>query len=238
MNPICGGGHGGGAWWHLFLYLPQTVDGSQLQWATKMLNKTKQQNKHSTHRQQPSSRAEFYSRWKLFSKKNYCCILLLNLPSYLLTTEILGPGWEMEQGLRAQTLSRFPPVHSGSAGAELPPDQHKRGCFHWDSLPHYWEEKQQANRNIGHIAKGNRGISEAAQTKSIKPGNRVKKNYGIKTRRSTDPESIKPDGKMRKSVSPRMKSYPFYRKALPNWLEWQNPLNFASFKRFFEMERR
>lgn len=149
-----------------------------------------------------------------------------------------GPGWEMEQGLRAQTLSRFPPVHSGSAGAELPPDQHKRGCFHRDSLPCYWEEKQQANRNIVHIAKGNRGISEAAQTKSIKPDNRVKKNYGIKVRRNPDPESIKPDGKMRKSVSPRMKSYPFYRKALPNWFEWQNPLNFASFKRFFEMERK
>lgn len=92
MNPICGGGHGGGAWWHAFLYLPQTVDGSQLQWATKMLNKNQTTNKHSTHRQQPSSRAEFYSRWKLFSKKNYCWILLLNLPSYLLTTEILDPG--------------------------------------------------------------------------------------------------------------------------------------------------
>lgn len=35
-------------------------------------------------------------------------------------------------------------------------------------------------------------------------------------KRSTDPESIKPDGKMRKLVSPRMKSYPFYRKALSN----------------------
>lgn len=99
----------------------------------KMLIKTQQQtNKHSSHRQQPRSHTEFYSRWKLFSKKNYCWILLLNIPAYLLTTENLwdpGPRWEMEHGLRAQTLSRFPPDHSWLAGAELPPDLNKQGCF-------------------------------------------------------------------------------------------------------------
>lgn len=153
----CRGGHRGGAWWHPFLFLPQTVDRSQLQWATKMLNQTEQETNiaHVGSNQaavQSSTPRGNYSPRKAIAECYYW--IFLPTSSQRRTYWDPGPGWEKELGLRAQTLSRFQPVHSGPARAETSPRSEETGLFSIETL--FQVTKKRNNKLIGHSSHSKR----------------------------------------------------------------------------------